>query len=48
VSQELARGSLNVKVTIKSKSGAIISTCVHNKPITWFADRLGVGAETEE
>jgi hypothetical protein len=48
VSQELARGTLNVKLTIKSKSGAIISTCVHNKPITWFADRLGVGAETEE
>ena len=48
VSAELARGSLNVKVTVKSKSGTVISTCVHNKPITWSADRLGVGPETEE
>ncbi len=48
VSSELAKGTMNVKVTIKSKSGAVISTCTHNKPITWFSDRLGVGPETAE
>ena len=47
VSADLARGTLNVKVTVKSKSGTVISTCTHAKPITWSADRLGVGPETE-
>lgn len=48
VSADFARGSLNVTVTIKSLSGAVISTCTHAKPITWSADRLGIGPETEE
>ena len=48
VSPELAKGTLNVKVTITAKSGAVISTCTHSKPITWFSDRLGVGPEATE
>lgn len=45
---DLATGTLAVTVTVRDKRGAIISTCMHRKPITFAADRLGLGEETEE
>ena len=45
---ERAKGRLRVRVEIRDKQGNTISTCTHNKRITWSADRLGVGAETVE
>ena len=39
---ERARGTLRVKVEIRDRLGNTISTCTHNKRITWSADRLGV------
>ena len=45
---ERAKGRLKVRVEIRDKDGNTISTCKHNKRITWVADRLGVGPETEE
>ena len=45
---ERAKGTLRVRVEIQDKDGETISTCKHNKRITWAADRLGVGPDTEE
>jgi hypothetical protein len=45
---ERAKGTLKVRVEIRDKQGNTISTCKHNKRITWAADRLGVGPDIEE
>lgn len=45
---EEATGSLEVTVEVRDADGETISTCEHRRPITWSADRLGVGPETEE
>ena len=45
---ERAKGRLKVRVEIRDRDGNTISTCKHNKRITWAADRLGVGPETVE
>ncbi len=46
--EERAKGTLKVRVEIRDKQGNTISTCKHNKRITWAADRLGVGPDTED
>ena len=45
---ETAKGTLRVRVEIRDEDGNTISTCKHNKRITWSADRLGVGPDTED
>jgi hypothetical protein len=45
---EKAKGVLRVRVEIRDNDGNTISTCRHDKRITWSADRLGVGPGTEE
>ena len=40
-----AKGTLRVRVEIRDRQGNTISTCRHNKRITWRADRLGVGPD---
>ena len=45
---ERAKGTLRVRVEIQDRQGNTISTCKHDKRITWAADRLGVGPDTDE
>ena len=45
---ERAKGRLKVRVEVRDKQGNTISTCKHDKRITWAADRLGVGPESED
>ena len=45
---ERATGRLKVRVTIRDKAGDIVDSCTARKPVTWAADRLGVGPESEE
>ncbi|HZB76864.1 MAG TPA: hypothetical protein VE526_11615 [Solirubrobacteraceae bacterium] len=40
-----AKGTLRVRVEIRDRQGNTISTCRHNKRITWKAARLGVGPD---
>jgi hypothetical protein len=45
---ERATGTLEIDVTIRDRSGDVVDSCTVRKPVTWSADRLGVGPETGE
>lgn len=45
---ETAEGRLRVSVEVRNKAGVTIDTCTMGKRrVTWTADRLGVGPDTE-
>jgi hypothetical protein len=46
---ETAKGTLRVRVEIRNKAGETIDTCrMGRRTVTWSAERLGVGPDTEE
>jgi hypothetical protein len=45
---DMAKGTLKVTVEIRDKTGEQVDSCTTKRTITWSADRLGVGPESED
>jgi hypothetical protein len=44
---DTAKGTLRVTVEVRDSTGRQVDSCTTKRTITWSADRLGVGPETE-